>query len=143
MKKYLFSFLSASSFSFLTHPSRKIVRKVRVSRKKINPDYINNKEKTRSLVLERLEFYNRNYNFYYNRVSIRDQHTRWGSCSKKSNLNFNYRLIHLPPHLCDYVVVHELCHLKEMNHAKSFWDLVAKTFPNHRELRRELKSFKF
>lgn len=141
MKKHFFSFLSPSSF--LIYSSKRVVRRVRVSRKKINPDYIKNKEKTRSLVLERLEFFNRSYSFYYNRVSIRDQHTRWGSCSKKANLNFNYRLIHLPAHLSDYVIVHELCHLEEMNHAKSFWDLVAKTFPNHRELRRELKSFKF
>lgn len=139
MRKYLFSFLSFSS----SPNSKKRIYSKKKKVKKINNDYLLNKEKARILVLQRLAFYNKYYNFYYNRVSIRDQKTRWGSCSKKSNLNFNYRLVHLPLHLCDYVVVHELCHLQELNHAKAFWDLVAETLPNHKELRKELKSFRF
>lgn len=87
----------------------------------------------------KLEQYNRIYNFQYNRICIRDQKTRWGSCSIQGNLNFNFKIIFLHPKLADYIVVHELCHLKEMNHSKSFWDLVAETVPDHKELRRKLK----
>lgn len=100
--------------------------------------YQKHKEEARKYIEARLAFCNQHYRFSYNRVSIRNQKSRWGSCSKKKNLNFNYRLLFLPPELCDYVVVHELCHLKEMNHGPRFWALVAKTFPNYRVLRREL-----
>lgn len=138
MKKYLSSFLP---FSVIYRPKKSSSRKKKVS--KINNDYLLNKEKARRLILDRLEVLNKNYNFYYNRVSIRDQRTRWGSCSKKANLNFNYRLVHLPLRLCDYVVVHELCHLEELNHSQDFWNLVAKQLPDYKERRKELKKFRF
>jgi hypothetical protein len=64
---------------------------------------------------------------------------RWGSCSKKGNLNFNYKIALLPQRHSDYVIVHELCHLREFNHSKKFWDLVEQAVPNHRALRTELK----
>jgi len=73
-------------------------------------------------------------------VSIRNQKTRWGSCSRQKNLSFSYRLFLLPPRFCDYVIVHELCHLKEMNHSPKFWALVARTFPDYKKLRREMKA---
>lgn len=116
-------------------------KRVRVKKRK-NNDYLLYKEKARQLVWQRLVFLNKIYQAEYFRVSIRDQRSRWGSCSKKGNLNFNYRLIHLPPELCDYLIVHELCHLIEFNHSQKFWDQVAKTFPNYRELRMRLKKFK-
>jgi len=97
------------------------------------------KTEARFLVLNKLEKYNQVYNFKYNRVSIRDQRTRWGSCSKKGNLNFNYKIAFLPEELADYIIVHELCHLKEFNHSSRFWDLVARAFPNYLELRRTLR----
>lgn len=87
----------------------------------------------------RLEYFNQYYQFTYNKVTIRRQKTRWGSCSRAGNINFNYKLAVLPPHLADYIIVHELCHLREMNHSKQFWDLVAKTVPTHKTLRRELR----
>jgi len=73
------------------------------------------------------------------RITVRDQKTRWGSCSAKGNLNFNWRLITMPPELLDYVVVHELCHMIEMNHSAAFWDLVRKYMPDYEQRRALLK----
>ncbi|MFA5155160.1 MAG: SprT family zinc-dependent metalloprotease [Patescibacteria group bacterium] len=103
-------------------------------------DYRQKKEAARSLVLSRLENFNRSYGFKYGRVSIRNQATRWGSCSRAGNLNFNYRLIDLPPEAADYIIVHELCHLAEFNHSPRFWQLVAKTVPDYDARRRSLRS---
>jgi len=69
----------------------------------------------------------------YNRVSIRDQKTKWGSCSKRGNLSFNWRLILFPPRILRYVVIHELCHLKHFNHSSRFWDLVEEHDPRYRD----------
>lgn len=75
------------------------------------------------------------------KVFIRSQRTRWGSCSGKGNLNFNLRLIALPPELREYVVVHELAHLKHRNHSKAFWSLVSRFYPDYRSAREELKKW--
>lgn len=100
--------------------------------------YHKHRESARTLVHKRLAELNRHYNFTYHRVAIRDQKSRWGSCSKKGNLNFNYRLMFLPEPLIDAVIVHELCHLEEFNHGKKFWELVARTIPDHKERRAQL-----
>ena len=96
----------------------------------------------RGLVNARIEHWNAYYGFPVGRVSIRDQKTRWGSCSKKGNLNFNYRVAHLPPVLVDYIVVHELCHLREFNHSKQFWALVRETVPDYVARRQALKQIR-
>jgi len=101
--------------------------------------YKKHKEQAREFVLNRLEYFNQFYNFKYNRISIRNQKTRWGSCSKKGNLNFNYKILFLPQDQADYIIVHELCHLKEMNHSRDFWDLVKNRIPNYKELRKILR----
>ena len=75
----------------------------------------------------------------YGRISIRHQKTRWGSCSAKGNLNFNCLLMLAPEDVRDYVVVHELCHRKEMNHSSAFWAEVARVVPDYREKERWLK----
>jgi len=73
------------------------------------------------------------------RVSIRDQKTRWGSCSSRKNLNFNWRLLMAPPSVLRYVIIHELTHLKQMNHSKEFWSLVAKRCPDYKTHQKWLK----
>lgn len=74
----------------------------------------------------------RQHGFRYARVNIKNQKTRWGSCSNQRNLNFNLRLMMAPPAAIDYLIIHELCHLKEMNHSKRFWALVERYCPNYR-----------
>jgi len=97
------------------------------------------KKQTKILAEERLKYFNQFYNFKYQRIAIRNQSSRWGSCSSKKNLNFNYRLALLPTELSDLVIVHELCHLQEMNHSKNFWAEVVKTMPNYKILEKNLK----
>ena len=76
----------------------------------------------------------------YGRITIRNQRTRWGSCSSRGNLNFNCLLMLTPPEVIDYVVVHELCHRKEMNHSWRFWDEVARVLPGYAEQEKWLKT---
>ena len=93
----------------------------------------------RTLVQSHLSRANAHYGFVYKKVFIRNARTRWGSCSSRGNLGFNYRIVKLPPELAHYIVVHELCHLKEFNHSPKFWALVAQTCPNYRQARRLLR----
>lgn len=101
--------------------------------------YKKHKEQARVFVCNRLEYFNQFYGFEYNRISIRNQKTRWGSCSRKGNLNFNYKLLFLPQEQADYIIVHELCHLKELNHSKRFWDLVFHMVSDYKKLRKTLR----
>jgi len=100
---------------------------------------IQKREHARQLVENRLSHINKIYKFKINRVAIKNQKTRWGSCSSKGNLNFNYKIIYLKPALADYLIVHELCHLGQMNHSKKFWALVEKTIPDYRRINKELR----
>ncbi|MGZ6390858.1 MAG: M48 family metallopeptidase [Ktedonobacterales bacterium] len=88
---------------------------------------------------ERLAQCNATYGFAYGRVSIKEQKSRWGSCSRQGNLNFNWRLLLAPLAVLDYVVTHELAHLKEMNHSPRFWQLVARGCPDYLAHRRWLR----
>lgn len=103
-------------------------------------EYKEYKEVARQLVMKRLVELNRHYGFSYSRVSIRNQRSRWGSCSENGNLNFNYRIVFLHPELQDYIMVHELCHLQELNHSPRFWQLVAKAIPNYKLLAKQVRS---
>ncbi len=77
----------------------------------------------------------------FSRITIRDQKTRWGSCSGKGTLSFNWRLMLAPPAVLDYVVVHELADRREMNHSKDFWIIVEEVLPDYRERRKRLNNF--
>lgn len=99
------------------------------------------KDRALALVSARLAHFNAFYGLRFNKVMIKQQKSRWGSCSKKQNLNFNYKIAFLPSHLADYIIVHELCHLAEFNHSKVFWAHVARALPQWRALRKELARF--
>ena len=101
-------------------------------------DYVENKGKALALVRDRVKFYNTFYGFSFNKIFIKNQKTRWGSCSSRKNLNFNYKIVFLPKEHQDYVVVHELCHLKEFNHSRKFWALIEKAIPNYVNIKKEL-----
>jgi predicted metal-dependent hydrolase len=96
------------------------------------------KKQAHAFAVARLKHFNTEYGFTYARISIRDQKSRWGSASRRGNLNFSYRIIYLPEHLSDYIIVHELCHLGALNHSARFWALVARTIPDWKAARREL-----
>jgi predicted metal-dependent hydrolase len=87
----------------------------------------------------RVEYYAANMGLSYGRITLRCQKTRWGSCSAKKNLNFNILLMLTPPEVIDSVVVHELCHLKEMNHSDRFYKLVYATYPDYDRCNKWLK----
>ena len=97
------------------------------------------REKARALVTEKVQYYAPLIEVTYNQIAIRAQHTRWGSCSSKGNLNFNCLLALVPIEVLDYVVVHELCHRKELNHSDRFWNEVAKILPDYKVRKKWLK----
>lgn len=82
------------------------------------------------------------HSFHYNKVFIKNNISNWGSCSSLGNINLNLRLVTLPDELRDYVMLHELCHLKYMNHGPKFHELLESVCPGHRELAARLKSVK-
>lgn len=89
--------------------------------------------------LQRSRYFAELLNVHFNRITIREQKTRWGSCSSNRNLNFNWKLMLAPPEILDYVVVHELCHLKEMNHSPAFWHEVEQILPDYAQRKKWLK----
>lgn len=93
----------------------------------------------REKYLERVNHYSKIMGVEINRLTIRNQRTRWGSLSSRKNMNLNYRLYYMPQELLDYVVVHELSHVRHMNHSKEFWNEVGKYYPEYRRERKRLK----
>jgi hypothetical protein len=91
------------------------------------------------IIPDKVRFYAEKIGVDYGRVTIRNQKTRWGSCSAKGNLNFNCLLMLAPEDVLDYVVIHELCHRKEMNHSPRFWSEVAKIMPDYKNSKIWLK----
>lgn len=97
------------------------------------------KKQARVILTERVEFYARKHGFKMEKIRISSARTRWGSCSSKGTLSFTWRLVMAPLEIIDYVVVHELCHLEEMNHSKSFWARVEGILPDYKRRRKWLK----
>ena len=89
-------------------------------------------------IMEHVDYYARRMEIDYGSISMRNQKSRWGSCSSKGNLNFNYRLAYLPEELLDYVVVHELAHRRHMDHSAAFWEEVETYYPAYKKCRQML-----
>ena len=94
-----------------------------------------------TLFLDRVEKFAHQMQLFPSRVSFRKAKTRWGSCSSKNSISLNIALTALPRYLSDYIIVHELAHIKEKNHSKAFWSLVEQHYPNYKVAREELKKF--
>ncbi len=102
-------------------------------------DYLRYKGSALALAKDKAAYFSQAYGYRYHNIRIKNQKTCWGSCSKKGNLNFNYKILFLPEHIQNYIVAHELCHLKELNHSKKFWELVARMIPDYSDIKSELK----
>ena len=96
-------------------------------------------EEAKAVIPRRVEHYASLLGVTYGKITIRNQRTRWGSCSSEGNLNFNCLLMLAPPSVLDCIVVHELCHRKEMNHSKKFYNIVEAVLPDYKERRQMLK----
>ncbi|MBQ6569775.1 MAG: M48 family metallopeptidase [Clostridia bacterium] len=96
-------------------------------------------DKALEYIPQRAEYYAKLLGVRYGRITIRNQRTKWGSCSSNGNLNFNCLLMLTPPEVIDSVVVHELCHLKEMNHSAKFYDVIQSVYPDYKKWNRWLK----
>lgn len=97
------------------------------------------RDAAKEYIPKRVAYYHELTGGTYHKITIRDQKSRWGSCSSNGTLSFNYRLMLAPPRVLDYVVVHELCHLTHMNHSADFWNMVASILPDYKEYRKWLK----
>lgn len=128
------------TLSILRKSRRALGIRYRHPRQLTPAQYLELRTRARLLVEARVAHYNRYYRAPVGRIFIRNQKTRWGSCSQKGNLNFNWRIVHLSPHAADYLIVHELCHLMEFNHSRKFWDLVEEAVPDYVRIRKELRA---
>jgi len=101
------------------------------------------KKDAREILERRLAELAQLHNFQYNRVSIRNQQTRWGSCSSKDNISLNMKLLHLPEKLIDYILLHELVHTRVKNHSKDFWNELETIVPNARMMDNKLREYQY
>ena len=107
---------------------------------KLEPEEVKKlKKEARNHLASLTEYWAEKIGVSYGRISIRGQKTRWGSCSSKGNLNYNYLLMLCPDDVIEYVVIHELCHRIYMNHSKRFWEKIEEFCPNYRQARKWLK----
>ena len=104
-------------------------------------DFIQYKKEALAFATKKVAQWNAIYQFPVQHIAIRNQTTRWGSCTKHRTIQFNYKILFLPEYLADYLVVHELCHIAQMNHSQDFWDLVGKTILQYKTYRKELQLY--
>lgn len=97
------------------------------------------REEARRVLTEKTAYFATLMKLNYQRIFIKDQKTRWGSCSAKGNINYNFRLVMAPETIVDYIVVHELCHLAHLNHSRDFWDMVGRYYPGYKDAKKWLK----
>jgi len=135
--------------NFLREKADWILHKVNLAKKRkpaldlpkaSRKEYLFRKKEALAIAKEKTKYFGELYNLHPAKISIRNQKTRWGSCSRNGNISLNYRIVHLPEKLLDYVIVHELCHLKVFNHSRKFWDLVAVAVPDFKETRRKIRN---
>ncbi len=100
-----------------------------------------NRARAKKVISKRVNYFAELHGFTFKRISIKNTSSRWGSCSTKGNLNFNYKLLFLSESLRDYIVIHELCHLRHHNHSSKFWKEVSSILPLYRVCERELKKY--
>ena len=133
---------------FIVGKSRWIINKLdyfksfgnKIFAKTNKADFLKYRQQAQLFSESRIQFFNKLYQFKFNKINIKNQKTRWGSCSKKGNLNFNYKIALLPQHIADYIIVHELCHLKQFNHSKNFWSLIEKSIPDYKKIRKIIRN---
>ncbi len=132
-EKEIYAFIEAKKDWISSHLATQLQRKEELA--KVQPftqDEINElAQKAAKIIPEKVCFYAEKIGVTCNKITIRCQHTRWGSCSSQGNLNFNCLLMLLPDEIIDSVVVHELCHRKHMNHSNQFYAEIEKVFPNY------------
>jgi predicted metal-dependent hydrolase len=129
------------SIKFVTDPTRKSGVRENGPYLEVNAEAGNHEEilhnwllkVARQGIIARVEELAAAHGFEYKHVSVRDQSTRWGSCSAQKNLNFNWRLALAPLHILDYVIIHELAHTKQMNHSPKFWEIVENCMPGYKQ----------
>lgn len=142
-EKYIEEFLNKNESWISKHIEEIKTRKKRFeseSTDKFTPEKIKLLvDKALEVIPKRVEYFANIMGVTYGNITIRNQKTRWGSCSSKGNLNFNCLLMLAPPEVLDYVVAHELCHRKQMNHSKAFWSEVEKVFPDYKKSIKWLK----
>ncbi len=104
-------------------------------------DYLAHKEAARRFITPLVETWCRAYGLPFNRIAIKDTTSLWGSCSRRGNLNFSFKLFFLPRDVAEYIIVHEICHLVHHDHSARFWALVGSRLPAYRRLRTELRRY--
>lgn len=121
---------------------RRVLKRLLPKSTRVSPKrqaYLNYKEEARQVIGTELAALASQHGFIYKRVAIRDTKRSWGSCSAHGNLNFSYKLLFVPDCIREYVIVHELCHLRHLHHRAEFWAEVAPLMPDYDKRRRELR----
>lgn len=120
-------------------PPPRVYRRVRYVRRRGPGPTAAQRRRAREIITTRVAHWAARLGLEYKKVFIKDQRSLWASCSARGNLNFNWRLAAAPPEALDYVVIHELCHLREMNHSRKFWAHVFAACPDYKAQRRWLR----